>query len=216
MPPVHVPPSHEVPQAPQFVGLVSRFTQLLVARQYVSAGLTQPQLPSRHVSGGPQIEPGHVEPQCAASVLRSTQPMPVPQSVSPVAQAHVPPRHDSPLVQATLQPPQLAGSDDVSVQVPDEPPVDTQYVCPVAQAHAPATHVRPPPQTFVHEPQCCGSVLSSTHPTAPPQSVCPAAQPQAPATQDWPVAHALLQVPQLAGSVEVSVQTPTVSPTGSQ
>ena len=62
-PPAQAPPSQEVPHAPQFSGSVLRSVHVLVVRQYVCVALAHEQSPLWHVSGGPQIDPGHVVPQ---------------------------------------------------------------------------------------------------------------------------------------------------------
>jgi hypothetical protein len=96
-----VAPPHVVPQAPQFCGLVIRFTHAPL-QLVVPAGHAQS--PETHASVAPQASPQ--PPQLSRSVSSRTH-IPSPAEV-PTGQlsSHSPPRQTCPGMQAVLQPPQ--------------------------------------------------------------------------------------------------------------
>jgi hypothetical protein len=143
------PAAHARPQAPQFVRLVCRSTQLVPQAAKPTPSQLPPQTPFVQA---PSAAVGHTLPQApqfAASVDRSTHPSA--HSVRPAEQVQTPPAQACPSPQATPQPPQFSGSLTGSTQT------SPQAIWPVRQAPSgqqiptcPATSTSP---SGVNEPQ---------------------------------------------------------------
>ena len=124
------PPAQAALHAPQWLGLVCRFTHDVP--HVVVVVSVQRQRPLRQVCPAPHASPQ--PPQFIASVSVLTHASPhgsrsVGQSVT-----HAPRAHTLPAGQATPQPPQFAESVSTEVQVP------AQSTCAAAHAHAPPRH----------------------------------------------------------------------------
>jgi hypothetical protein len=122
----------------------------------------------------------------------------LPHGVAPAWQRQTPPMHCSVPAHAIPQPPQLAGSAEVSMQVPPQSEVPggqlqqwspQQYcsgaqhslshgVAPAWHRQTPPTHCSVPAQGIPQPPQLLGSLMVSVH--SPLQTVCPAGQPHVP------------------------------------
>jgi hypothetical protein len=104
------------------------------------------------------------EPQCCASLARSTQ-APL-HRVCPLGQPQLPPMHGVPALHVLPQVPQFAVLASKSTHVP------LHAICPLGQAtaHLPCTHDSPLLQAAPHAPQSLGFVAVSAHSTPPPLS----------------------------------------------
>jgi hypothetical protein len=114
--------SQMVPQAPQSFGSFSVSTQVEPSQLEKPSAHWMPQAPSAHVRE-PFVGIGHAFeqlPQWDALVWVSTQALPHFVRPSEQASLHRPRSQTRPPVQATSQPPQFAGSFEVSMQVPSQ------------------------------------------------------------------------------------------------
>ncbi len=101
------------------------------------------------------------EPHAPGSLVTSTHTPP--QFMRPAGQTQAPETHDSPGLQARLQPPQLFTSVARLAQTGAARPPGLQMTWPIGQLQTPEVHVPVEGHTRPHAPQLFKSVASSAH-----------------------------------------------------
>jgi hypothetical protein len=127
---------------------------------------------------------------------------PVPQSVSPAGQTHLPPWQTSLARQGMPQPPQLPRSVAVSTHMSGVPHI-IPAVIDAHGTHLPPTHAAPTEHAMPHAPQLPRSVVRSTQAAAAPvpQRCWPAGHEHIPFWQSAAAAQDVPHAPQLLKSL---------------